>query len=96
MQIFTYADYLKCSKSISYGVREEYFKKLEKGGNVDMKFEKLFMELLEDKEKKGEELGITKAITQIVKEMIQKQMSDEDIMDITKIDKEELQKLKMA
>lgn len=91
--MFKYSN--KIRKIIQKG-REEYFKKLEKGGNVDMKFEKLFMELLEDKEKKGEELGITKAITQIVKEMIQKQMSDEDIMDITKIDKEELQKLKMA
>uniref|UniRef100_UPI00272C9F4A hypothetical protein n=1 Tax=uncultured Clostridium sp. TaxID=59620 RepID=UPI00272C9F4A len=44
----------------------------------------------------GEKLGITKAITQIVKEMLQKQMSDKDIMDIVKIDQKKLEKLKMA
>ncbi len=87
---------------------EEYLKKLERGGNEDMKFEKLFMELLEDKERKGkiegekrgeergEKLGIAKAITQMVKGMLQKQMTDEDIMDIAKIDRKELEKLKMA
>jgi len=75
MQIFTYADYLKYSKIFPEGVR---------GGNEDMKFEKLFMELLEDKERKGkiegkiegekrgEKLGIAKAITQMVKCMLQK------------------------
>ncbi len=99
MQIFTYADYLKYSKIFPEGVR---------GGNEDMKFEKLFMELLEDKERKGkiegkiegekrgEKLGIAKAITQMVKGMLQKQMTDEDIMDIAKIDRKELEKLKMA
>lgn len=83
---------------------EEYLKKLEKGGNKDMKFEKLFMELLEDKERKGkiegekrgEKLGIAKAITQIAKEMIRDNMNDEQIVKITKIDRKELEKLKMA
>ena len=69
-----------------------------------MKFEKLFMELLEDKERKGkiegekrgEKLGIAKAITQIAKEMIRDNMNDEQIVKITKIDRKELEKLKMA
>ncbi len=99
MQIFTYADYLKYSKIFPEGVR---------GGNEDMKFEKLFMELLEDKERKGkiegekrgeergEKLGIAKAITQMVKEMIKDHMNDEQIIRITKIDRKELEKLKMA
>ncbi len=99
-------------RKIAPNGREEYLKKLEKGGNEDMKFEKLFMELLEDKERKGkiegekrgerrgekrgEKLGIAKAITQMVKSMLQKQMTDEDIMDIAQIDRKELEKLKMA
>ena len=45
---------------------------------------------------KGERLGISKTITQIVKEMLQKQMSDKDIMDIVKIDQKKLEKLKMV
>ena len=89
--------------------RKEYIKKLEEeGGSKEMKFEKYFIEWLEDEkregreigrqegEKRGEKVGIAKAIKQIVKEMLQKQMSDKDIMDITKIDERELQKLKMA
>ncbi len=84
--------------------RKEYIKKLEKGGNEEMRFEKYFIEWLEDEkregekrgEKRGEKVGIAKAIKQMVKEMIQKQMSDKDIMDITKIDKKELEKLKIA
>ncbi len=87
---------------------KEYIKKLEKGGNEEMRFEKYFIEWLEDEkregrkegrkegEKRGEKIGIAKAIKQIVKEMLQKQMSDKDIMDITKIDERELKKLKMA
>ncbi len=47
-------------------------------------------------EKRGEKQGVAKAMTQIVKEMIQKQMKDEDIIDITKIEQKELEKLKMA
>ena len=93
--------------------RKEYIKKLEEeGGSKEMRFEKYFIEWLEDEkregrqegraegekigEKRGEKLGIAKAIKQMVKEMLQKQMSDKDIMDITKIDERELQKLKMA
>lgn len=47
-------------------------------------------------EARGEKIGIAKAITQMVKEMIKKQMNDDDIMEITRIDKEELERLKMA
>ncbi len=91
-------------RKITPNGREDYFKKLKKGGNEDMKFEKLFMELLEDKERKGkiegekrgEKLGIAKAIKQMVKEMIRDNMNDEQIMKITKIDRKELERLKMA
>ena len=96
-------------RSIMPEERKEYIKKLEEeGGSKEMKFEKYFIEWLEDEkregreigrqegEKRGEKVGIAKAIKQIVKEMLQKQMSDKDIMDITKIDERELQKLKMA
>ncbi len=80
--------------------RKEYIEKLEERGNEEMKFGIYFSEWLEDEKREGraegEKLGITKAIKQIVKEMLQKQMSDKDIMDITKIDERELQKLKMA
>ena len=84
--------------------RKEYIEKLKGGVNEDMRFEKYFIEWLEDEkreerkqgEKRGEKIGIAKAIKQMVKEMLQKQMSDEDIMDITKIDEKELQKLKTA
>jgi len=100
-------------RSIMPEERKEYIKKLEEeGGSKEMKFEKYFIEWLEDEkregrqegraegekigEKRGEKLGIAKAIKQMVKEMLQKQLSDKDIMDITKIDERELQKLKMA
>ena len=84
--------------------RKNYIEKLEERGNEEMKFGIYFSEWLEDEkrkgekigEKRGEKLGMAKAIKQMVKEMIQKQMSDKDIMDITKIDKKELEKLKIA
>ncbi len=84
--------------------RKEYIEKLKGGVNENMRFEKYFIEWLEDEkreerkqgEKRGEKIGIAKAIKQMVKEMLQKQMSDEDIMDITKIDEKQLQKLKTA
>ena len=47
-------------------------------------------------ERRGEKLGIAKAITQMVKEMIRSNLSDEQIMKITKIEEKELEKLKMA
>ncbi len=91
---------------------KEYIKKLEKGGNEEMKFEKYFIEWLEDEkregrvegekigekrgEKRGEQIGIAKAITQMVKEMINNNLSDEQIMKIAKIDSKKLAKLKMV
>ena len=88
--------------------RKEYIEKLKGGVNEDMKFEKYFIEWLEEKEmegiakgekigeKRGEKLGIAKAIKQMVKEMIKNNIDDEQIMKIAKIDKKELEKLKIA
>ncbi len=46
--------------------------------------------------REGEKMGIAKAIKQMVKEMLKRQMSDDEIMEITKINKEELERLKIA
>ncbi len=72
--------------------REKYIEKLEERGDEEMKFGKYFSEWLEEKEMEG----IAKAIKQMVKEMIKNNINDEQIMKIAKIDKKELQKLKMA
>lgn len=90
--------------------REQYIKKLEEGGREDMRFEKYFIEWLQDEkregrregrkegrkegEKIGEKIGLAKAIRQMVKEMLKNNITDEQIMKITKIDKDELEKLK--
>ena len=70
-------------------------RKLERLGDKEM-----IIEVIKKDRKmqfqKGERLGISKTITQIVKEMLQKQMSDKDIMDIVKIDQKKLEKLKMV
>ncbi len=107
MYLFTYQDYLKYSNKIRKIMpkeRKEYIEKLKEGVNEDMKFEKYFIEWLEEKEmegiakgeKRGEKLGIAKAIKQMVKEMIKNNIDDEQIMKIAKIDKKELEKLKIA
>ena len=54
------------------------------------------MEVIAKGEKRGEKLGIAKAIKQMVKEMIKNNIDDEQIMKIAKIDKKELEKLKIA
>ena len=84
--------------------RKKYIEKLEEGGKEEMKFGKYFSEWLEDEkregekrgEKRGEKIGIAKATKQMLKEMINNNINDEQIMKIAKIDKKELQKLKMA
>ena len=84
--------------------RKNYIEKLEERGNEEMKFGIYFSEWLEDEkregekigEKRGEKLGMAKAIKQMVKEMIKNNINDEQIMRITKIDKKELEKLKIA
>ncbi len=99
--IFMYSN--KVKKFMPDG-REGYIEKLNKGGKEDMKFEKFLIEWLQEEKdegrkegrSEGEKLGISKTIKQMVKEMLKKQMSDNDIMEITKIDKDELEKLKMA
>ncbi len=95
MYLFTYQDYLKYSNKIRKIMpkeRKEYIEKLKEGVNEDMKFEKYFIEWLEEKEMEG----IAKAIKQMVKEMIKNNIDDEQIMKIAKIDKKELEKLKIA
>lgn len=76
--------------------REEYIEKLGNGDDEIMKFEKFLIEWLEDEKREGEKSGIAKAINQMVKEMLKKQMSDNDIMEITKINKEELERIKTS
>ncbi len=69
--------------------------KLESRGDKEMIIEVI----KKDREmqfQKGEKLGISKAITQMVKEMINNNLSDEQIMKITKIDSKKLAKLKMV
>ncbi len=99
--IFMYSN--KVKKFMPDG-REGYIEKLNKGGKEDMKFEKFLIEWLQEEKdegrkegrSEGEKLGISKTIKKMVKEMLKKQMSDNDIIEITKIDKDELEKLKMA
>lgn len=100
------AKFLKNTEFNKFSIND--IEKLRNGDDETMKFEKYFIELLKDEQKKGEkrgkeigkkrgeEIGIAKTINLMVKGMLQKQMSDEDIMDIAKINKEELEKLKMA
>lgn len=88
--------------------REEYIEKLNKGGKEDMKFEKFLIEWLQDEkregekigekrgEERGEKIGLAKAIKQMVKEMLKNNITDEQIMKIAKIDKDELEKIKTA
>lgn len=64
---------------------------IEKGEN-NMRFIELYEELLDEKEKCGEKNGIIK----MIKQMIKNHISDDQIMKIANIDKEELEKLKMA
>lgn len=84
--------------------KELYIEKLKNGDDETMKFEKYFIELLKDEQKKGEErgekrgerIGIAKTIKHLVQQMIKNNISDEQIMKIANIDKEELEKLKTA
>ncbi len=107
MYLFTYKDYLRYSNKVIKFIpkeRKNYIEKLEERGNEEMKFGIYFSEWLEDEkregekigEKRGEKLGMAKAIKQMVKEMIKNNINDEQIMRITKIDKKELEKLKIA
>ena len=73
-----------------------------------MNFEKFLIECLQDEkregekigekrgEERGEKIGLAKAIKQMVKEMLKNNITDEQIMKIAKIDKDELEKIKTA
>ena len=58
-------------------------------------FERLYIELLDDKYDKGRKAGISQGIIQVAKEMVKNKMKDSDILKVTHISKEELEKLKM-
>ena len=78
---------------------ERYKKLMEgKGGEENMtNFERLFIEVLEERREKdriAEEKGKEQKMIQIVKEMIKRKTSDEFIIDMTKIDKKQLEKIK--
>ena len=81
--------------TLGEGKTKDIIEKLSSGGDKEMIIE-IINKDREMQFQKGEKLGISKAITQMVKEMLQKQMSDKDIMDIAKIDKKKLEKLKMV
>lgn len=92
-------------------IAEMYLDKLSEE-DKNMNFERLVLELIEDGKQEGKlegkregkregkkegiKLGKLSAMRAIVKEMIKNHISDEQIMQITKIDKEELDKLKIA
>ncbi len=81
-------------------------------------FEKLYIELLDDKyakgmeegenrgrkegeaegrrigEERGRKIGMSQGIIQVAKEMIKNKMKDSDILKVTHISKEELEKMK--
>jgi len=81
---------------------ERYQERLNKGGKDNMSnAERLFVEVIKDWQEKnaearqeGRQEGMQAGIIQVIKEMIKKHASDEFIMDTTKIDKKDLQKLK--
>lgn len=90
--------YIKIILTYSNKIRREskeiadmYLNELEEEDN-NMNFERLVLELMADEK----EAGKIESVKQIVKEMIKNHMSDEQIIQITKIDKTELEKLKMA
>ena len=70
-------------------------------------FERLYIELLDDKYDKGMKAGESQGrkigeargkrigIIQVAKEMVKNKMKDSDILKMTHISKEELEKLKM-
>ena len=70
-------------------------------------FERLYIELLDDKYDKGMKAGESQGrkigeargkrigIIQVAKEMVKNKMKDSDILKVTHISKEELEKLKM-
>lgn len=80
---------LKFSNQIREKFAQEannYIAKLEEGDGSMTKFEKFFIEMLDDKYTEGQ--------LNIIKEMIKNNMDNETIIKITKIKKEELEKIK--
>ena len=65
-------------------------------------FEKLYIELLDDKyekgmkagESQGRKIGEVEGIIQVAKEMVKNKMKDSDILKVTHISKQELEELK--
>ena len=65
-------------------------------------FEKLYIELLDDKyekgmkagESQGRKIGEVEGIIQVAKEMVKNKIKDSDILKVTHISKQELEELK--
>ena len=99
---------LKYSGKIEKYLGEEgkikYEKIIMEGEEKTMEnFENTFIKFLKDNYKKGKEDGVNEGISQgivqktieIAKNLLNKNMKDEDIIEVTKISKEELEKLKL-
>ena len=106
------------AKKLGEDTIKKYQEKIE-GGDSMTNFEKLYIELLDDKyakgmeegenrgrkegeaegrrigEERGRKIGMSQGIIQVAKEMIKNKMKDSDIIKVTHISKEELEKLKV-
>ena len=71
---------------------KEYEEIIMKGENLDMKNFDEFMDRICDE---NYEKGIKRGIKQVVMNMLKKKMQDKDIIEITNITQEELNKLKL-
>ena len=105
------------AKKLGEDTIKKYQEKIE-GGDSMTNFEKLYIELLDDKyakgmeegenrgrkegeaegrrigEERGRKIGMSQGIIQVAKEMIKNKMKDSDILKVTHISKEELEKMK--
>ena len=86
------------AKKLGEDTIKKYQEKIE-GGDSMTNFEKLYIELLDDKYakgmKEGKENGRKIGIIQVAREMVKNKMKDSDIIKMTHISEEELEKLKM-
>ena len=81
-------------KKLDRDTIRKYKEKIEGGDNMT-NFERLYIELLDDKYDKGRKIGEANGIIQVAKEMVKNKMKDSDILKVTHISKEELEKLKV-
>ena len=77
--------------------KQKYIEKFKGDGSIMTKFEKFFIEILEDEREEGKREAMNEAkntLKQIIGGMLKKNMTDETITEITQIDEEELQEIK--